>query len=208
MSADNSFEGDSVAAYFDRCADEGAFDEFSCEELPVVEELLRQMNIQAGDKIVEPGCGTGRLTRLLAEMVGPKGKIFAFDVSPRMIEKCLARNLPPQVEIARAEATNLPFPDGQFDGVVCLNTFPHFENHPAVLKEFRRLLRKNGVLWVAHTHSREWVNSLHSSLGGILATHLLPDRREFEGLLRRTGFSVEFLQDLADRYLLKAVSAS
>ncbi len=207
MAADNSPNHNPVADYFDTCADEGVFREFSDEELPIAKELLRQMNILPGHKIVEPGCGEGRLTRLLAVMVGPDGKIFAFDISPRMVEKCLGRNLTPQVEIARACATRLPLPDGEFDAVVCLNTFPHLQDRPAALREFRRVLREEGPLWIAHTRSREWVNSLHSSIGGVLASHLLPTQAEFETLFRRIGFCLEFVRDLHDRYLLKASRA-
>lgn len=207
MRGESSANRDPLADYFDRCAEEGIFEEFSPEELPIARQLLQQMNIQPGDKVVEPGCGEGRLTRFLAEMVGPDGKVFAFDISPRMVEKCLVRNLPPQVEIARACATDLPLPDGEFDAVICHNTFPHLENRRAALKEFRRVLCKHGILWIVHTHSREWVNSLHSSIGGVLAGHLLPTEAEFENLLRQTGFSLEFLHDLPDRYLLKASRA-
>ncbi|NQT83111.1 methyltransferase domain-containing protein [bacterium] len=205
MRAENSSNHNPLADYFDRCADEGVFEKFSPEELPIAKDLLREMNIQAGQKIIEPGCGEGRLTGLLAEMVGPQGKVFAFDISPRMVEKCLTRNLPPQAEIARTCATNLPLPDGEFHAVVCLNTFPHLEDRPAALGEFRRVLCREGILWIAHTRSREWVNSLHSSIGGVLTGHLLPTDAEFDNLLRQTGFSLEFLRDLPDRYLLKAV---
>jgi len=207
MGAENRGNRDPVAEYFDRRAEEGIFEAFSPEELPIARELLQQMDIEPGDAIVEPGCGEGRLTRLLAEKVGSKGKVFAFDISPRMVEKCLAREFPPQVEIAEADASNLPLPDGEFDAVVCHNTFPHLEERPAALREFRRVLGEGRVLWIVHTHSREWVNALHSSIGGVLASHLLPSEAEFEKLLREAGFSLEFLRDLPDRYLLKAVRA-
>jgi ubiquinone/menaquinone biosynthesis C-methylase UbiE len=207
MTENASASPNPLADYFDRCAEDGIFETFSPEELPVVRGLLSQMSIQSGDKVVEAGCGVGRLTEMLAELVGPKGKVFAFDISPRMVEGCRERGLPPQVEIAQACAADLPPPDGEFDAVVCHNAFPHFEDKPAALREFRRLLRKDGILWILHSRSREWVNSLHASIG-ILSTHFLPDRREFENLLRETGFSLEFLHDLPDRYLLKAASAS
>jgi len=201
-------QSNAVADYFDRCADEGIFDEFSPEELPAAKQLLEQINIQPGDKILEPGCGAGRLTEMLAELVGPQGKVFAFDISPRMVERCQKRGLPSQVQIARACATDIPVPNGEFDAIVCHNTFPHFEDKPAVLREFHRVLRADGVLWIVHSRSREWVNSLHSSIGGVLATHLLPTREEFERLLRETGFSLEFLHDRPDRFLLKATPVS
>lgn len=204
MTDQSELSSNPVADYFDRCADEGIFEAFSPEELPVAKELLEQMNIQCEDEVAEPGCGVGRLTEMLAELVGPEGKVFAFDISPRMVETCLARGLPPHVEIARASATNLPLPAGEFDAVVCHNTFPHLEDKPAALREFHRVLRAEGVLWIAHSRSREWVNSLHSSIG-VLATHLLPDRTEFQRFLRETGFALQFLHDLPDRFLLKAI---
>ncbi len=196
---------DPVAEYFDRCADEGIFDEFSPEELVVVKQLLEEMNIQRRQRILEPGCGAGRLTEMLADLVGPEGKVFAFDISRRMVERCRKRGLPSQVEIACASATDIPVGKGGFDAIVCHNTFPHFEDKPAALREFHRVLRDDGVLWIVHSRSRKWVNTLHSSIGGVLATHILPDRAKLEKLLRETRFSLEFLHDLPDRYLLKAL---
>lgn len=201
-------ESHAVADYFDDRADEGIFDEFAPEELAVAKELLEQMNIKSGDKLAEAGCGAGRLTEMLAELVGPEGKVFAFDISPRMVERCRQRGLPSQVEIACASATRIPVGDGEFDVVVCHNTFPHFEDKLAALREFHRVLREGGVLWIVHSRSREWVNSLHSSIGGVLTGHVLPDRPEFERLLHEAGFSLEFLDDLPDRFVLKAIPIS
>ncbi|MDP2895637.1 MAG: methyltransferase domain-containing protein [bacterium] len=201
-------QSSAVAAYFDRCADEGVFDQFSPEELIVAKEILAQMNIRPGDKLAEAGCGAGRLTEMLAGLVGPEGKVFAFDISPRMVERCRQRGLPSQVEIACASAIDIPVGRGEFDAIICHNTFPHFDDKPAALREFHRVLRDDGVLWIVHSRSREWVNSLHSSIGGVLATHVLPDRAELERLLRETGFSLELLHDLPDRYLLKATRGS
>lgn len=208
MADETECGSNALAGYFDGCADRGVFEAFAPEELPVVEQLLEQMDIQAGQRIIEPGCGVGRLTEILATVVGPEGRVCAFDLSPRMVERCRQRGLPPQVEVACASATNIPVGDGESDAIVCHNTFPHFEDKPAALREFHRVLRGNGVLWIVHSRSREWVNSLHSSVGGVLTGHLLPDRPEFESLLRETGFSLEFLHDLPDRFVLKAIPAS
>jgi ubiquinone/menaquinone biosynthesis C-methylase UbiE len=197
-----------LADYFDQCAEEGIFDGFSIQELPVVQEILDRMTLHPGDRIVEPGCGSGRLTEMLASLVGPEGKVLSFDISPKMVEQCLARKLPQNVEILRSGGEKLPAEDESFDAVICVNAFPHFENRDAALREFHRILRSNGVLWIAHTRSREWVNSLHSSSDEVIRTHLLPTENEFEVLLRENGFSLEFLDDLPDRYLLKATIAA
>lgn len=204
MSRESLSNRDPVADYFDHCAEEGIFEEFSPEELPVVRELFQQMEILPGQKIVEPGCGEGRLTKFLSDLVEAEGKVFAFDISVRMVEKCRARGFPKHVEVAQARVSELPLPDGEFDAIVCLNTFPHFEDRPAALRELRRVLRKEGLLWVAHTRSREWVNSLHASIGGVLSTHLIPTEGEFNALFQESGFRMEFLRDLRDRYLVKA----
>lgn len=197
-----------LAEYFDGCAERGVFEAFAPEELPVMRQLLDRMDIQSGQKVIEPGCGVGRLTEILATIVGPEGKVFAFDLSPRMVERCRRRGLPPQVEVVCASATDIPLGDGEFDAVVCHNTFPHFEDKLGALREFHRVLRGNGVLWIVHSRSREWVNSLHSSVGGVLTGHLLPDGSEFETLLRKSGFSRQYLHDLPDRFVLKAIPIS
>jgi SAM-dependent methyltransferase len=48
--------------------------------------------------------------------------------------------------LTRGDAGRLPFKDGAFDKVVCTNSFHHYPDHFAALKELRRILRPGGTL--------------------------------------------------------------
>ena len=52
----------------------------------VVAFMLEQLQPQPGDKILDVGSGSGWTTALLAEIVGPKGKVIAIEVIPELME--------------------------------------------------------------------------------------------------------------------------
>ncbi|MBE7558476.1 class I SAM-dependent methyltransferase [bacterium] len=114
-----------MGKYFDELAREGLFAAFDDEESDRVRFFMTQWRVQRGERILEPGCGQGRLTALLAGAVGPEGEVFAVDVSRAMIRQARARALPSQATFAVRSVYALPQPDAWFDQVVCFNVFPH-----------------------------------------------------------------------------------
>jgi len=52
----------------------------------VVAFMIEQLEPKEGDKILDIGSGSGWTTALLAEIVGPKGKIIAIDIIPELVE--------------------------------------------------------------------------------------------------------------------------
>ena len=80
-------------------------------------------------RILDLGTGTGKAARLAAERF-PEAQVVGVDLSPAMIEQ--ARDLLPaelggRVRYEVADASALPFADGEFDLVVLLNMIPFFE---------------------------------------------------------------------------------
>jgi predicted methyltransferase len=49
-------------------------------------EVIRAMGLKPGEVVAEVGCGTGYMSRLLAQAVGPSGKVYAEDIQPEMLE--------------------------------------------------------------------------------------------------------------------------
>jgi ubiquinone/menaquinone biosynthesis C-methylase UbiE len=49
-------------------------------------QLVELLKVRPGDVVADIGAGTGYLTRRLAPIVGPQGKVFAVDVQPEMIQ--------------------------------------------------------------------------------------------------------------------------
>ena len=85
---------DDKRRFFDRTAhlwERGVLDG---KERRIAQWIIRRAGIQPGMTVLEPGCGAGRMTRLLAEAVGPQGKVIAADISSKMV-RAARRNVPP-----------------------------------------------------------------------------------------------------------------
>ena len=197
----------SLATYFDRCAAEGVMAAFSAEEEPRIERLVRTWVLAPGRRVLEPGCGSGRLTERLARGVAPGGQVLAFDISPGMIAKARERTLPGHVEFAVADATAIPARDESFDVAVAFHVFPHFSDPAAALAELARVLVQGGRLWVNHLKGSEELNAFHRTLSPAVAGHVLPGRDEMTRLLAEAGFDIALFEDGAPGYAVSAVLA-
>jgi protein-L-isoaspartate(D-aspartate) O-methyltransferase len=72
--------------------------------------LLDQLDILAGEQVLHLGCGTGYYTAVMAELVGPTGKITAIEIDPDLAEKARAALMPwPQVTVSNADGANISF---------------------------------------------------------------------------------------------------
>ena len=113
-------------------------------------ETLRHANIATGERVLDVGCGTGVLTRLAADAVGPSGHVIGIDPSPGMIavarRKAALEASPAAFRLAAIE--ELPYPDGSFH--VVLSSFMLHHLPPEVkqtgLSEVYRVLKDGGRL--------------------------------------------------------------
>src|SRR6185369_6722501 len=115
---------------------------------PGARELLVRAGIKPGMTVADLGCGTGMVTQLLAELVGPTGAVIAVDYSGAQVEQARAL-LPPDVTNVRfieASATDTGLPREAFDLVYCRFLFIHLTDPEAALREMRELLKPGGIL--------------------------------------------------------------
>ena len=108
------------------------------------------------------------------------------------------------VGFAQADALAIPLADGSMDLAICSSAFPHFSDKVKALKEIARVLKANGRLVICHTMSRETLNRLHQSIGGIVAGDLLPDEFQLRGLLKQAGLKIIRFEDRPERYMVIA----
>ena len=115
---------------------------------PQARALLAHLPIVSGQRLLDVACGTGVIAREAAYMVGTKGSITGLDLNETMLE--IARLHAPtrstQLEWRRGDAEHLPFPDSQFDVVLCQQGLQFFPDKLAALSEMRRVLEPEG--WV------------------------------------------------------------
>ncbi|XP_028412415.1 uncharacterized protein LOC114535236 [Dendronephthya gigantea] len=60
-------------------ADPVAYDKLSISQVEVGEEFIRHLNLSKGDKVLDMGCGTGKLTKYIADIVGPDSEVVGVD---------------------------------------------------------------------------------------------------------------------------------
>lgn len=110
----------------------------------ILEEARRAMESIPVPSVLDVGCGTGMLSeRLLGAF--PSCRLAGVDLSPAMVERARAR-LAGRAEVREADAERLPFHDGAFDLVVCIDSFHHYPDPDRAAFQMWRVLRKGGAL--------------------------------------------------------------
>lgn len=110
-------------------------------------------------RILDLGCGEGRLGRLL---VHRGDTVVGIDTSPTMVRYACERH-----EAVVADAAALPFADGSFDAVTSFMSFHDMEDVDAVAREAARMLTPSGCFCIAVKHP-------FISISGALALDELP----------------------------------
>lgn len=121
-----------------------------------VRRLLRQAGINAGEVVLDVGCGIGGATRMLTREFDAHA--IGLNISRTQIET--ARRLGDSKErYILADATHIPLPVDRVDCVVTVNMFYHIADKAGALREMLRVTRHGGVLafddWVLTEHATE-----------------------------------------------------
>lgn len=183
-----------VARWFDRCAANGDLAGFEPDERPKVQKLLSRWRLAPGERVLEVGCGSGRLSELLLPRVSPGGMVAAFDVSLAMLAVA-RRRCAGGAALVRASVSRLPWPGGCFDRAMLFCVLPHLADPAAAFVEIARVLRVGGEVWVDHLADRTAVNAFHRALGGEVADHLIPPEPVLLDWMELAGLDVLELGD-------------
>jgi SAM-dependent methyltransferase len=110
--------------------------------------FLGDVEFPPGARVLDVGCGTGVLTRMLARWPGV-ASVLGVDIAPALLDRAraLAGDLP-NVSFAPADAYDLPFGGAEFDVVAYDSTLSHLTDPGAALAEAHRVLRPGGALAV------------------------------------------------------------
>ena len=109
--------------------------------------LLDSLELKGDEVVIDAGCGSGRLTRLLLERLRA-GRVIAIDVSQQMIDsarKNLEPDFPGRVEYLQANLLELER-DGVADVVFSTATFHWIGDQPLLYRNLARALRPAGRL--------------------------------------------------------------
>ena len=121
------------------------------------------------DRILDLGCGTGIVARVLRERLGGGARLVGLDLSGAMIAK--ARSIAHDIEWHEGNATALPFADGSFDVVLSQQMLQFCRDRQAAAREIRRVLAPGGRLVASTWRPREHQPLFHA-LGQVAERHL------------------------------------
>lgn len=108
-------------------------------------EVLRALQLQPGERVLDLGSGPGFLARDLAATVGAGGRVVGVDISEAMLTMARARCAEEAwVEFRDADVTELPFDDATFDCAVSTQVYEYVPDVARALGELARVLRPGG----------------------------------------------------------------
>ena len=121
-----------------------AYDRFMGRySLQLSPQMADLAGVRRGQLVLDVGCGPGALTAELVTRLGPAA-VTAVDPSEPFVAAARARN--PGVNVRKASAAQLPFPDQAFDAALA-QLVVHFMTDPvAGLAEMARVTRRDGVV--------------------------------------------------------------
>jgi len=136
-----------VAKHYDTLMNMASFGRYSS----FIQEAVKFMNIEPGDRILDLGAGTGRNACLMMEHLSSEGKLIGIDVSHEMIrqfrKKCVSF---PNAGIVNARVDkSFPFKEN-FDKVFIsflLHGFPQ-QVRESIIENVCRILKKDGIFFI------------------------------------------------------------
>jgi arsenite methyltransferase len=107
-------------------------------------ETIRQLNLSAGERVLDIGCGPGYLCESMAEIVGRSGAVVGIDTSTDLIVVCNQQKASGWISYTIGDAIELDQADASFDVVVCTQVAEYVPDVDCVLREALRVLKPDG----------------------------------------------------------------
>ena len=177
--------------------DASSYDRVSHVQEEWSREVIARLDLSGDEAVLDAGCGSGRVTRLLLERL-PNGRVIGVDASPSMIEK--ARDaLPEGTELIVSDLLDLDL-DEAIDAVFSNATFHWILDHRRLFVRLHAALRPGGALEAqcgGIGNLDEFLNSLENVNGderfapyvrGIASTWNFASPGDTEIRLRSAGF--------------------
>jgi trans-aconitate 2-methyltransferase len=125
--------------------DPKAYEKSSCAQQRWAEELLSKIPVRGDERILDIGCGDGKITAEIAQLV-PRGSVIGLDNSAEMLSFAGARFPPlgrPNLVFQYGDASELKY-DDEFDLVLSFACLHWVRDHGPVLEGIKRSLKMGG----------------------------------------------------------------
>lgn len=148
----------------------------SCGVSARTQKTIGFLDIRSGMSVLDAGCGPGRLTIPIAQLIGPGGEVTAMDLQDGMLQEVQNRarlaNLS-NIRFLRAGIGEGKIERDRFDRVVLITVLGEIPDREAALREIFEALKPGGILLVEetirdpHYQTRSTVTRLASAVGFI-----------------------------------------
>lgn len=166
-------------------------------------EILEQLGLEPGMAVADVGAGTGLFMGPIARGVGPEGKVYATEISPRFaqhLRERAAKEGLTQVEVVLGKDRSAELPEDSIDLAFLCDVYHHFEYPRSMLASLRRALRPGAALVVIDFEripgrSQPWI------LG-----HVRAGKQVFADEIEDAGFALEAelkVEGLVQNYMLR-----
>jgi ubiquinone/menaquinone biosynthesis C-methylase UbiE len=156
---------------FNRWAAQGEGPKMENHHLDITEKTLRRMDLRAGERVLDLGCGSGWATRLLARLVGEGphgfGQVVGLDISDEMVRHARAASRDfENVMFVQGSAAHIPWEENFFDKVLSVESFYYYPDQDRALAELFRVMAPHGRLFILinlykdNPYSLQWVPKL------------------------------------------------
>jgi SAM-dependent methyltransferase len=159
----------------------------------LAEGVVEWLAPMPGERILDLGCGDGRLTE---RIVAAGADVEGADASPTMIEAARARG----IKAVEAKAEELPHDDARFDAVFSNAALHWVRDQDAMMAQVQRVLKPGGR-FVAEMGGHGNIAAIRVALMAVLARHGYGDREDgvnyyptpelYRHRLEKHGFKVE-----------------
>jgi predicted methyltransferase len=141
----DAFKKPDVKAYIKR------FESEAREPYARRHEIIAALELKPGMVVADIGAGTGLFTRLMAEKVETKGKVYAVDIAPEFLAHIAAdarKNKRPQIVTVRGTQQTTNLPKGSLDLAFLSDVYHHLERPERILASLRDAIKPGGRLVV------------------------------------------------------------
>jgi len=111
--------------------------------------ILQHLDLQPGMRVLDLGCGPGRLTIPIAQKIGPDGHVTAFDIQEKMLDRNRAKartaNLA-NIQYVQGGAGEGRLGNNIYDRVLLVTVLGEIPNKDAAVKEIFDALKNGGIL--------------------------------------------------------------
>jgi len=173
---------------FNKWAESGKGEGMERDHLPIVLPMLEQMELQPEENVLDIGCGSGWLVRLIASYVN-EGRVVGIDISDEMIRAARRATADlPNVFCAVGSAEEIPWQPHFFTRAVSVESAYYWPDPAKGLREIFRVTAERGSAWILinyfkdNPHCHQW--------GGLLEIPAkLLSAEEWSTLFREAGFT-------------------